>query len=97
MSFLSLAIETSCLTQEKDQLEYQEMIIVSQYDQITQDISTAAAQNLDTTSLEAQQQYYDSQKSSIESQLKNINAQIEGYQKATDTNIKSECKFSVSV
>lgn len=103
MTFLSLGIDTAVLTQEKDQLEYEEMGIVSQYNQVTNQLAYYSAQDqknnttTDTSSLEAYQQLYDSQKTQIESRLKVINAEIESYQKAQDTNIKSSCKFSVSV
>ena len=101
MTFLALGIETSLLTQEKDQLEYEEIVDVGNYNAITTDLGNAqGAENPNDrliAQLEAQQELYDSKKSSIETQLKVINSEIDSYSKATDTNIKSECKLSVSV
>lgn len=103
MTFLALGIESSLLMQEKDQLEYKEMVAVGNYNQITTALGNAQGNNDDghldhaIAQLEAQQQLYDSYKSSYETQLKVINAEIDSYGKATDTNIKSECKLSVSV
>ncbi len=53
--------------------------------------------DLDMRQLEYEQELYDSQKGSIESQLKEINAEIDGLDKAVDTNIKQEGKISISV
>jgi len=108
MTFLSLGIETSLLTQEKDQLEYEEMVVVGDYNATTTDLGNAQKGTTDSSGnvtvndrwvaqLEAQQELYDSQKSSLETQLKVINSEIDSYGKAVDTNIKSECKLSVSV
>lgn len=102
MTFLSLNIEKSSLTMEKDQLEYQEMILSEEYNEITQELSDYlsednAQEDAYSHYLEQQQELYDSRKQSIESQLKVINAEIDSYGKAVDTNIKSECKLSISV
>lgn len=101
MTFLALGIESSLLMQQKDQLEYEEMVYVGDYNEITSELGNAqGATNPNDrliAQLEAQQQLYDSYKSSIETQLKVVNAEIDSYGKATDTNIKSECKLSVSV
>lgn len=48
-------------------------------------------------SLAAEEKYYESKKAAIESQLKVINNELESYQKAIETNIKSECSFKISV
>lgn len=48
-------------------------------------------------SLAAQEKYYESKKTTIESQLKVINNELESYQKAIEANIKSECAFKISV
>ncbi len=103
MTFLSLAIEKSCLTQQKDLLEFEEMILVNNYNNVTSQLSTYlsedGASSSDNTAcqLEAQQEYYDSKKTAIEAQLETINAEIDSYEKAVTNNIKSECKLSLSV
>jgi len=102
MTFLSMSIESSSLTQEKSLLEYQEICITVQENKITQemaDYTTGGGSNDDSyyASLEAYQETYDSQKSSIESQLEAINAEIDSYEKAIQTNVKNECKLTLSV
>lgn len=103
MTFLALNIEKSSLIEQKSQLEYLEMIYTNDYDYVTGKLADLAAdQSVDMESravkaLQAQQQYYDSKKASIESQLEVINAQVESFDKAVATNIKTECKLSISV
>lgn len=104
MTFIGLGIETSSLTQQKSQLEFEESIIVNEYNYVTEEMSEIASDgdtdlenNAYYQQLEHYQELYDSKKNAIETQLKTINAEIESYQKAVDTNIKSECKLSVSV
>lgn len=101
MTFLSLNVEKSALTIEKNQLEYEEMILSNQENEITEELSDYLGDNNQEDAyskyLEEQQQVYDQRKASIESQLKVLNAEIDSYDKAVDTNVKSECKLSVSV
>lgn len=103
MTFLSLGIEKSCLTQQKDLLEFEEMCYTNNYNEITQSLSEYLSQDGNKTSdskaceLEAQQELYDSKKTAIEAQLETINSEIESYEKAVQTNVKSECKLSISV
>lgn len=47
--------------------------------------------------IKAQESYYMNKKTAIETQLKAINASIDGYKEAVKENIKSECKLSISV
>lgn len=104
MTFLSLSIEKQSLTMEKSMLEYQEIILSNNLNTITGELSDYlateegdAASSSYAESLKAQQDLYDGQKGSIESKLKAINAEIDSYDKAITTNIKSECKLSLSV
>lgn len=103
MAFLSLAIEKSYLTIEKTQLEYQEMVISNQLNTITSQLTNflsedgADADCAYARALENMQEQYDTQKESIESQLKVINTEIDSYEKAVQNNIKSECKLNISV
>ena len=103
MTFLALNVQKSYLIQEKSQLEYKEMVASNNYNYVTSKLSTLASDdNVDMESnavkqLEHMQELYDSEKGSIESQLEVLNAQIESFQKAVSTNIKSECKLSISV
>lgn len=46
--------------------------------------------------LQYKQQEYDSQVKSYESQLKELNAEIDSYKKLQETNTKADCTFSVS-
>lgn len=102
MTFLSLAIEKNCLTQEKDLLEYQEMCYSSEYNQVTEEMGQYQNENTDgrydnaIASLESYQEFYDNKKGTIESQLKVINNEIEGYDKAVTNNVKNECSFKLS-
>lgn len=103
MTFLALNIEKSSLIEQKSQLEYLEMIYTNDYDYVTGKLADLASdQSVDMESravkaLQAQQQFYDSKKASIESQLEVINAQVESFDKAVATNVKTECKLSISV
>lgn len=102
MTFLALNTNTCFLIMEKSSLECQEMAAASEYDDAVAAVSSYLQQEgADTTSttyaqLVAEQQKYDELKNSIESQLKVLNAEIEGYQKAVEANIKSECKLNIS-
>lgn len=103
MTFLALGIEKSCLQQQKDMLEFEEMVYTTNYNNITEQLSSYLSQDGASTSdnyacqLEATQELWDSRKSAIESQLESINSELDGYDKAIQTNIKSECKLSISV
>lgn len=104
MTFLALNIQKSSLIEQKSDLEYQEMVYTNEYDYVTSrladltsDSSVDLSNNREAAKLQALQQFYDSKKNSIESQLEVINGQIEGFQKAVSTNIKSECKLTISV
>lgn len=104
MTFLSLGIEASSLMQQKSELEYEETIIVNQYNYVTEEMAEVAGDddvdlenNRYYQELERYQELYNSKKGAIETQLKTINSEIESYQKAVDQNIKSECKLSISV
>lgn len=103
MTFLSLGIEKSCLIQQKDLLEFEEMIFTNNYNEVTSELSSYLSQDGASSSdaaacqLEAQQELFDSKKTAIEAQLETINAELDSYDKAVQTNIKSECKLSISV
>lgn len=103
MTFLALNLDKSYLTQEKSELEYKEMTITNQYNYVTESLadyssdSKADMNSAYAKKLESYQQLYDSQKSAIESKLQVINAEIESFDKAVQTNVKSECKLSISV
>ena len=102
MTFLSLNIEKNCLVQQKNFLEYQEMIYSSQYNEVTEEMTEYLTANEDGSydnviaALQSEQQIYDAKKNSIESQLEVINAEIDGYSKAVTNNIKSTCKLTLS-
>lgn len=101
MTFLALGIEKSTLMLQKDQLEFQEMIATDNYNYVTEQLAELDDEKVDTSSaaykaLERQQELYDSQKGSIESQLEAINAEIDSYGKAVQTNVKNECAFTIS-
>ena len=126
MTFLALNMNTCFLISQKSDLEFEEMTISNQYNEITQEmgereqqLSNAKTTTVTTTStgsttttvstgatsldndgelqyLKSQQSYYANKKNSLESQLKVISAELESYQKTVDTNIKNECKLSIS-
>ena len=108
MTVLALSMSSCYLMGEKSQLEYEEMEYVNDYNDVTGELSnyldkTTEANKKHTSGddeykrLQAKQQEYDSKKTTIESRLKVINSQIEGFQEAVKNNIKSECKLSLSV
>ncbi|MDD3436659.1 MAG: hypothetical protein PHC64_05860 [Candidatus Gastranaerophilales bacterium] len=105
MAFLALAIEKSSLIVQKTQLEYQQMILCEELNQITeemQDLVEAADDDCDITDTAAYQalewadEQYSAKKDTIEAQLMAINQEIEGYGKAVTDNIKNECKLTIS-
>lgn len=102
MAFLALDSQKMFMTIQKSQLEYQQMVCASNLQNITANLANLSAAGKDMESNEVKtlqyyQQQYDQQQASIESQLKNLNAQIESFGKAIDTNIKNECKLNISV
>lgn len=108
MTFLALDVQKNFMIMQKSQLEYQEMCAVSNLDTVTSTLNAHVSSksnddNFDPEKdstclkLQAMQQMYEQQQASIESQLKNLNSQIESFEKAIDTNIKSECKLNISV
>lgn len=103
-----LIIERQSLGFMKRDLETQEAILCLQLDSILQKKTDEAALHKNEEDYDAendpimvyyqtQDDTYNSQKDGIESQLKIINPQIESLDKAIDTNVKSECKLSISV
>lgn len=121
MTFLALNMDACFLTQQKSDLEFEEMMYSNEYTETTNQISTRYSELSSTTSstgstsststtssssstendpmlqqLKSMQDYYQSKKDGIESQLKAINADLEGYKEAVKTNVKSECKLSIS-
>lgn len=101
MAFISLNVDSQVLTQEQNLCEYKLMVNSSYYRQVTAELQDYlsednAQEDAYSASLEAAQELYDSEKESLESQLEVINAQIESYGKAVTSNVKSECKFSIS-
>ena len=103
MTFLSLAVEKSSLTQQKDVLEYREMCLTMDKNAIVEEMAAYQNDNDDgayddeISYLETYQEMYDSEIDSIESQLEAINNEIDGYEKAVQTNVKSECTLKISV
>jgi len=103
MTFLALNIDKSYLIQEKSELQFQELSITNQYNYVTEELADYASDDSNdmdspkAKALQNFQQLYDSQRGAIESKLQVINSEIEGFEKATSTNIKSECKLSISV
>ncbi len=99
MTFLSLNIEKSFLTTQKSQLEFEEMCLMNKYNSVTEELSDYLEDDDNSSDddeakyLQNLQEYYDTQKGSIESQLKELNTEIESYTKAVETNIKDECKW----
>lgn len=63
----------------------------------TNNSSTDLSNDTELQYIKSQESYYENKKASIETQLKAINASIDGYKEAVKENIKSECKLSISV
>src|SRR5574344_1246787 len=105
MTFMVLNIARNVMVQQKSRLEYQETCVSDQLNNINSKMqgivnaSTTSNVDLDNNpayqSLQLYQQQYDAQKESIESQLKALNSEIESFQKAEESNIKSECKLNL--
>lgn len=108
MTFIDLNVDKCSLIQQKDRLQYRLMILSEDLNSITREMADITAEHsgdedydidkdMEMRQLEYEQELYDSQKGSIESQLKEINAEIDGFDKAVDTNIKQEGKITISV
>lgn len=103
MTFMALSMEKSYIIQQKTQLEYQQMVASNEYNYVTSQLTTLAAktdvdmESAQVKKLEYYQELYDSQRNSIDSQLKVLNTELEGYNKAIENNVKTECKLSISV
>src|SRR5574344_725137 len=101
MAFMALSIQHAMLVQQKTQLEYEEMVASNHYDYVTSQLSSLEQNNCDMESsqvkaLENYQELYKSKQSTIEAQLEEINAEISSFEKAQDTNIKNDCKFTIT-
>lgn len=107
MTFLALSIDKCSLIQQRDLLQYQEMVLNQDLNRITQEMSDITSEHtgdedydpdsdLEMKQLQYQQQIYDSEKESLETQLKELNSEIDSYGKAVETNIKSDCAFKIS-
>lgn len=107
MAHIALGVDKASLTYQKSQLEFQEMLLSQDLNKLTREMADITEEHqgdddydpdsdLELKELQYQQQIYDSEKASIESQLKDLNAEVESFGKAEDTNIKSESKFTIS-
>ena len=102
MTYLAIDTQKNFLVLQKSQKEYQQVICSSKLNNVTESLAMLANKGADMDSNEAQalqyyQEMYDQQNATLETQLKAINAQIEGFQKIVDTNIKTDCKLNISV
>lgn len=100
MTVLALSMSTSYLMGEKSQLEYMEMEYTNEYNDVTSELTDYLDNGKSSDDaykqLQSRQQGFDSKKTTIESRLKVINSEIEGYKEAVKNNVK-ECKLSISV
>jgi alpha-D-ribose 1-methylphosphonate 5-triphosphate diphosphatase PhnM len=99
MTFMALTINKAMLTQQQSQLQYQEVVATNKYNYVTSQLQTLSDKEVDSAAgkkLEAYQEQYQQEESEIESRLKVIENQLASYDKAIDSNIKNDCKFSVS-
>lgn len=108
MTYIDLNVDKSSLITQRDQLQYREMILSEQINSKTRQMADITEEHsgddkydpdkdMEMKQLEYDNELYDSQKASIETQLKELNAEIDGFDKAVDTNIKQEGKISISV
>jgi hypothetical protein len=102
-----LNISKIALGDMKSDLELQESFLNMDLDTILQKEGDITAEHANDTdydpdsdvnlkNLQYQQQMYDNQKGSIEGQLKEINAAIDGYGKALDKNTPADCTLNIS-
>lgn len=101
MGFIMLDTEKKSLIIERDYLMFQETILSEQYDEVTDELSEylsedGAQEDAYSKYLANEQQKYDSKKATIETKLKKINGDIDGLEKAVDTNVKQN-KLNISV
>lgn len=105
MAISALISDKTFLIQHKNDLEYELICATDKYNYATESLSDLSADSSETADTESpeykaiqyEQQYWDSKKESYDSQLEIINAEIESYDKAVQTNVKSECSFTISV
>lgn len=102
MTFLALNIGKETLMLAKDQLELEELEIMEEYNEISEEMAAYLDENGHSVNdskyveLTNKQKIFDTKKTSIEAQLQTINSEIDGYKDAVKSNIKSECKLSIS-
>lgn len=102
MSFIALTIEKESLVQEKSEYEYELTVATMNYRNATEEVATYAAQgktadnDSDVAAVAAEQEIYESQKDELDSKLEVLNSEIESYNKVVQTNVKNDCKFTLT-
>lgn len=106
MTSIALDVQKNYMILEKSQLEFQELVYSNQKQTITSTLNTLAAAHADeddydiekdtqVLDLKDYESEVDTAMASLESQLKELNAQIESFGKVIDTNIKSDFKLNI--
>lgn len=106
-NYICLGIDKISNIQDKNLLQFQEMILNMDLNRITQQMSDITEEHsgdsnynpdtdLNMKELQYEQQIYDSEKEAIETQLKELSATIDSEGKAVDQNIKDSTGFKIS-
>lgn len=106
MTSIALDIQKNQMIQRKNELEFQEIIYTNQKQTITGTLTKLAEAHADddgynietdpaVNRLKELETVTDVAMASIESQLKELNAAIDSFGKAVDTNIKTDYKLNI--
>lgn len=107
MSFLAIDSQKSLFTLQRNQLQFEQTLIINQANWLTKEMSYYADEmqnaneewDMDQDSyyldLQAQSEYLESRKDSLDSQINLMNESISSLKTLTNNNIKSSCTLNL--
>lgn len=107
MAHIDVGIQVLFYTYRKSDLEFQDMMLSMDLNKITREMADATYEHqddedydpdsdLDLRELQYQQQIYDGQQKPLESELKEVNGELENLKKLQDANTKSDSSIGGS-
>ena len=99
MPFIVLGVQLISLKLQQSELQFREVIVTNEKETVTSELANMPS-DVDTDSaqykgLEQLKEQYDTEINTIESQLKEINSEIDSFQKGIDQNIKTDGAFKL--
>lgn len=107
MSFLAIDAQKSLFTLQRNQLQFEQTLIINQANWLTKEMSYYADEMQNTNEewdmdqdsyyldLQAQSEYLESRKDSLDSQINLMNESISSLKTLTNNNIKSSCALNL--